>query len=214
MDPLERRGLIACMLLALAVVWLLTAEAALITATVPAAGRLARHTLDLPLRPASAPTAWRMVDIALTNALVISVPPLLRLLVGERPGRVARRCSDGLLVVWLAGERDPGRRGDRRLRHPDRLLPAAAAARMGRARARARRLPARPSERTSRTAARAQLRRDRRDDHSRGGPGDLRDPAPMKTKDGPMAVRSGRARAADRLTPRAVLIAAAIAGAG
>src|SRR5450755_2813397 len=103
MDPLERRGLIACMLLALAVVWLLTAEAALITATVPAAGRLARHTLDLPLRPASTPTAWRMVEIALTNALVISVPPLLRLLLGERPSRAARRCSAGLLVVWLTG---------------------------------------------------------------------------------------------------------------
>jgi len=99
----ERRGLTACMLLTLAAVWLLTAAAALITATVPAAGRLARHTLDLPLRPASTPTPWRMVDIALTNALVISVPLLLRLLVGERPGRAARRRSAGLLVVWLAG---------------------------------------------------------------------------------------------------------------
>src|SRR5450755_732108 len=99
----ERGGLIGWLMLALAAVWLLTAAAALITATVPAAGRLARHTLDLPLRPASPPTAWRMVDIALSNALVISAPLLLGLLGGGRPGRAARRCSAGLLVVWLAG---------------------------------------------------------------------------------------------------------------
>src|SRR5450755_389701 len=42
-----------------------------------------------------------MLDIALTNALVISIPLLLRLLEGQRPGRAARRCSAVVLCFWL-----------------------------------------------------------------------------------------------------------------
>jgi hypothetical protein len=87
---------------ALSAVWLLTAASALITATVPLIGRLARHTLDLPLRPASPPTPWRMADIAIANTFVMSVPLLLRVVQGEQPGRALRRCSATVLCPWLA----------------------------------------------------------------------------------------------------------------
>jgi hypothetical protein len=81
-------------------VWALTAAVALITAALPAAGQLARDALRLALAPASAPSATRMLSVALTNAFAAGWPLLLALLDG--PQRAIRVVHRALIAGWLA----------------------------------------------------------------------------------------------------------------